>query len=413
MRLLVVSQYFWPESFIINDLVRVLSDAGHDVEVLTGKPNYPDGALFPGYEQDGCTMEVFAERITVHRIPLRPRGAGGAKNLALNYLSFVWNGVRHSFRLLGGKRFDAILVYAPSPITAALPAIWLKWRLRTHLAVWIQDLWPESLAATGFVRNRLLLRAVGALVAWIYARADTLLVQSRGFVASVNGRANPDKIVYFPNAYCESGSIAASDALPPVLESVLESYDCAVFAGNVGRAQAMGTLVDAAARLSELPRFRLVIVGSGSELQATKDEVARRGIENIVFAGRFSPAMMPKIFDRSAALLVSLTREEIFTLTIPSKVQAYFAAGRPIIGSLDGEGARVIEEAGAGWACPAENDVELASAIRRLMATTLEERDRMGRAGRNYFLEHFEMRSQALRLIDILNRRGVRPQGDS
>ena len=291
----------------------------HDVEVLTGKPNYPDGALFPGYEQDGCMTEVFADRITVHRIPLRPRGAGGAKNLALNYLSFVWSGMRHSFRLLGGKRFDAILVYAPSPITAALPAIWLKWRLRSHLAVWIQDLWPESLAATGFVRNRILLRITGALVAWIYSRADTLLVQSRGFVASVSRRASLDKIVYFPNAYCDLGPATARGKLPPMLEDLLESHDCLVFAGNIGRAQAMGTLVEAAASLSDLPRFKLVVVGSGSELQAIKDEAARRGIENIIFAGRFPPALMPEIFDRSAALLVSLTREEIFSLTIPDR----------------------------------------------------------------------------------------------
>lgn len=406
MRVLVVSQYFWPENFIINDLVRVLSEAGHDVEVLTGKPNYPDGALFPGYEQYGCMTEVFADRVPVHRIPLRPRGIGGAKNLALNYLSFVWNGMRHSMRLLGGKRFDAILVYAPSPITAALPAIWLKWRLRAHLAVWIQDLWPESLAATGFVRNRFLLRAVGALVAWIYARADTLLVQSRSFVTSVSRRASPDKIVYFPNAYCDLRLAGEAGRLPPTLETLLESHDCVVFAGNIGRAQAMGTLVDAAARLSDLTHFRLVIVGSGSELQATKDEAVRRGVENIMFAGRFPPALMPEIFVRSAALLVSLTREEIFSLTIPSKVQAYFAAGRPVIGCLDGEGARVIEEAGAGWACPAEDAEALASTIRRLMATTPEERARLGRAGRCYFLKHFEMRSQALRLIDILNGRG-------
>jgi glycosyltransferase involved in cell wall biosynthesis len=258
-----------------------------------------------------------------------------------------------------------------------------------------------------------MLRAVGALVTWIYARADTLLVQSRGFVASVSRRVRPDKIVYFPNGYCSPEPFEASGRLPPMLEDLLESHECVVFAGNIGRAQAMGTLLDAAAKLLDLASFRLVIVGSGSELQATKDEVARRRIHNVIIAGRLPAALMPEIFDRSVGLLVSLAGDEIFSLTIPSKIQAYLAAGRPVIGSLDGEGARVIEEAQAGWASPAEDGAALALAIRQLMAATPEERDRLGDAGRRYFLEHFEMRRQAQKLIEILHRRGVQPQSDS
>ena len=164
MRILVISQYFWPESFIINDIVSKLDGQGHDVVVATGKQNDPDGRVFDGYQAWGMRREHYLERIEVVRVPLWPRGPGGAKNLILNYVSFVLAGLVCFPWLLRRRSFDAILVFSPSPITQAIPAILLKWLKNAQLAVWVQDLWPESLAATGFVRNRYLLKAVGWMV---------------------------------------------------------------------------------------------------------------------------------------------------------------------------------------------------------------------------------------------------------
>ena len=179
MRLLIVSQYFWPESFIINDLAKVLVQQGHSVDVLTGKPNYPEGIIFKGYKYEGCESETFYEKINVFRVPLRPRKYGGAKNLFLNYLSFVFNGLRYFFKEVRGRNYDVLFVFAMSPITMAIPAIYLKRKMKLHLALWVQDLWPESLSATGYVRNKLALRITAWIVRWIYSCADTLLVQSR------------------------------------------------------------------------------------------------------------------------------------------------------------------------------------------------------------------------------------------
>lgn len=406
MRILLVSQYFWPESFIINDLARELVAQGNDVTVLTGKPNYPDGKVFPGYQQAGVSEELFDGHIRVLRVPLRPRGRG-ALNLIRNYLSFVASGLLHFPRLVRSVQADVILVYAPSPITVAIPAILLRQTRRAHLALWVQDLWPESLAATGFVRNPFLLWLAGLMVRAIYAGCDTLLVQSRAFTAPVARFAAARKIVYYPNSMADVSAVADSAAgvVPPDLLGLLEGKFCAVFAGNIGTAQAVETLVDSAERLRDLPDFRMVLVGSGSRLEWVREECARRGLDNVVLAGRFPMQAMPTIFARAQALLVTLKRETIFAYTVPSKVQAYMAAGRPLVAALDGEGASIVKEAGAGLTCAAEDGAGLAQCLRELYAMAPEERARMGLAGRRYFLEHFEMGKLARRLTDLLQAR--------
>lgn len=408
MNIVLVSQYFWPESFIINDLVRALAAQGHFVQVLTGKPNYPDGEIFPGYKAAGCVDECFVPGVSVHRVPLRPRGKVGAKGLVLNYLSFIFSGLYFFSRALRIKKeqIDVVFVFAPSPITSVIPAIYLKLRFKAHLAVWVQDLWPESLSATGFIRNRIALRFVGWLVRGIYAFTDTLLVQSKAFISPVARYARRDKIVYYPNSYQDpSLQLATCTQVPAELLAQLEHNCCLVFAGNLGTAQSVETLVQAAENLKHLPDCKMVLVGSGSMLGWLEEQKAQKGLDNLILAGRFPAEEMPQFFSRAAGLLVTLKSEEIFAYTIPSKIQAYLAAGRPIIAALDGEGAAVIGEAGAGLTCPAQDAAGLAGCIEQLYQMSSTERDKLGQAGRAYYLEHFEMSRQSRRLVEILERR--------
>lgn len=408
MRILVVTQYFWPEFFIITDLVRMLEAQGNQVEVFTGKPNYPDGKVFAGYSEAGCGTEILPESsVSVFRAPLRARRGGGAKNLTLNYLSFVLGGLRHFSRQIRKKKFDAILVFAPSPITSVIPAILLKWKSGAHLAVWVQDLWPESMAATGYVTSRLALRVVGSLVRAIYRASDTLLVQSRAFFDPVSNYADRAKLVYYPNSYKEPVFGSTESKLSANLIAELESHFCVVFAGNLGTAQAVETLVDAAERLRHLGAIKLVLVGSGSMFSWLQSQKEAKRLDNLVLAGRYAAHEMPHVFRRAAGLLVTLKRDEAFTYTVPSKVQAYLAAGRPVIAALDGEGARIIEEARAGITCAAEDGAGLARCIEQLHAMPAEQREQMGRAGRAYFLENFEMGRQCRNLVRIIEQRIV------
>ncbi|WP_283183669.1 glycosyltransferase family 4 protein [Pseudomonas svalbardensis] len=405
MRILVVSQYFWPESFIINDLVRNLSAQGHVVKVLTGKPNYPDGVVFAGYRASGYVEEDYESKARVCRAPLRPRGASGAKNLLLNYLSFIVNGLKFYPAAVKGEAYDAIFMFAPSPITSVIPAIYLKWKLNSHLAVWVQDLWPESLSATGFIKNKLALRVVGWMVKGIYAFVDTLLVQSRAFRQPVARYANSDKIVYYPNSYQDVLGSLQEPQIPAPLLAELDNHFCLVFAGNLGTAQSVETLVEVADKLRHLPALRIVLVGSGSMLSWLETQKQSRGLDNLVLAGRFPVTEMPHFFSRAAGLLVTLKQDEAFSYTIPSKVQAYLAAGRPIIAALDGEGASVIQEARAGLTTPAEDAEGMATCIEQLFHMSSDERESLGISGREYYLEHFEMERQSQRLVEILGSR--------
>lgn len=401
MRILVLSQYFWPESFIINDVVQTLSEQGHSVVVATGKPNYPDGKIFEGYRAGGTLRESYHDNIEVVRVPLWPRGRGGSVNLILNYFSFVLSGLFYLPWMLRGQKFDAILVFAPSPITQAIPAIPLKWLKNAKLVLWVQDLWPESLSATGFVKNIYLLRMVGCVVRLIYQCCDKLLVQSRAFVEPMLRYTRREKIHYYPNSI-KLRKNKTDVKIPKELSELLEQYFCVVFAGNLGTAQALDTLIQAARCLRDDADIRLVLVGSGSRLSWLKTEREALGLSNLVLPGRFPAELMPAIFERSSALLVSLNNEDIFAQTIPSKIQAYLAAGRPIIASINGEGARVVLEAGAGLVSAAEEVMPLVDNIRILKKMDLIGRDALGASGKEYFYKNFEMHIRIEELVHML-----------
>jgi len=403
MKILLITQYFWPEQFIINDLVKELAHQGHSIYVLTGKPNYPGGIVFSGYTQADTMVEEFIPGVQVFRAPLRPRGLKSGKNLFLNYCSFVFNGCWYFPKAIKGQSFDVILSFGLSPITSVLPAIIIKKKLKSHLAVWVQDLWPDSLKATGYIKNKYVLWLVGCLVRGIYYCSDTLLVQSKGFKIQVKRFANEGKIIYYPNSFVPQVSVEY--ALSRQIISTLENNFCLVFAGNLGTVQALDTLLDAAKVLVCIEEFRLILVGSGSMTSHLQQRVLNEELTNVIMAGHYPTEAMPGIFKRASALIVSLNSDQLFSYTVPSKVQAYLAAGRPIIAALHGESADIVNEAGAGLTCSAENTEELISCIKQLHEMPLEERENMGQLGRAYFLKHFEISVQAKRLIDILKQR--------
>lgn len=406
MKILVISQYFWPEPFIINQLVKTLVEQGHVITVLTGKPNYPEGQVYSGYSAKGIQKEYFGHGVEVVRIPLRPRDSASSLNLARNYLSFILSGIRYFPRLVRNQDVDVILVYVPSPITSVIPAILVKWLKKAHLAVWIQDLWPESLAATGHVRNRLALTLVGWLVNWIYRCTDTLLIQSKAFQASMEKRAKAEKIIYYPNSM-HRPDLTIPTQTPPseMLIQQLDSSFSIVFAGNLGKAQSLQTIVDAAKQLEDLSDVRFFFVGSGSMSDWLAEQKSRLKLDNVLIVGRYPMETMPEIYAHADALLVTLTTSEIFSLTVPSKIQAYLAAGKPIIAAINGEGARVIQEANVGLASPAEDVKSLVESIRQMYAMSIEERAQLGQNGYDYFNQHFEMEAQAKNLVDILTAR--------
>lgn len=390
MKILIVTQYFWPESFRINDLAVGLKEKGHQVTVLTGIPNYPDGHFFQGY---GFFKNVRQDYhgVKVMRSPLVPRGKGGGLRLALNYLSFAFFASLLGPFFCRGK-FDLIFIYEPSPITVCLPALLLKKLKSAPVMFWMQDLWPESLSATGAVRSEKILKMVDMLVRFIYKGCDCILVQSQAFFEPVMRRGgDSSRILYYPNSAEElyQPVVLEKDALE---RAVMPEGFCVTFAGNIGAAQDFETILNAAELLKDHAEIIWVIIGDGRMFPWVKSQVIKRNlIQTVHLLGRHPVEAMPRYFSLADALLVTLRKEPIFELTIPSKIQSYLACAKPIIAALDGEGARIIKEAGAGLTCQAENpEASLAEAVLEMYRMPQSERQAMGMCGNTYFNAHFE-----------------------
>lgn len=385
MKLLVVSQYFFPENFRVNELVAELVRRGHEVTVLTGMPNYPQGRFFEGYGWRGPRHELFAGA-KVLRVPLIPRGKGGGLRLVLNYLSFALFASLVAFWRLP-REHDAIFVFEVSPVTVGLPAIVAAWRSKAPILFWVLDLWPQSLLATGAVRAGWLLKLVAQGVRWIYSRCELVLGQSRAFLDSIHELgADPVRLRYFPN-WIE----AEYEAAPSTAKVIRQGEFRIVYAGNIGVAQDFPAIIEAAALLAETaPHVRWVLAGDGRLFHWVKSEIYRRGlVGKFELLGQLPSACMPKLFASADALLVTLRADPVFSLTIPGKVQSYLASGKPVLAMIDGEGARVVVESGAGLVAAAGDSSQLARLAIQLAEMPVNDLAAMGLRARQYAMREF------------------------
>jgi colanic acid biosynthesis glycosyl transferase WcaI len=400
MRLLVVTQYFWPENFRINDLVAELVRRGHEVTVLTGLPNYPDGVLFSNFRDNPQAFSTY-EGAEVVRVPMLTRGKGGLR-LMLNYVTFAASASLLGAWKLRGRRFDAVFAYEPSPITVGLPAAVLRSLKRAPMAFWVLDLWPETLEAIGVVRSPALLRTVGRLVTFIYRRCDLILAQSKSFIPQIRKYAGVDsRVEYFPS-WAES-LFDSTPATPA--EEVPACPGCfnVMFAGNIGDAQDFPAILAAAESLKQHANIRWLIVGDGRMAQWVAEEIERRGLQStVLMLGRHPVERMPSFFRHAQALLVSLKDEPIFSMTIPGKLQAYLAADVPIMAMLNGEGAEVVRNASAGLTCASGDHQALADCVLRMSRMSSEERATMGRNAKELSIREFDRATLIGRLEDWL-----------
>jgi glycosyltransferase involved in cell wall biosynthesis len=379
VKILIVSQYFWPENFKVNDLTQELVQRGHSVTVLTGIPNYPSGNVFAEYQQNPQSFSDYCGA-KVLRAPMLARGKGAVR-LGLNYLSFVLGACLVGTWRLRGQPFDVIFVFEPSPITVGLPAVLLGRLKSVPVVFWALDLWPETLVAIDAVRSPMVLGWVGRLVAFIYQRCTLVLGQSRGFLASIAKYcSDTQKIRYFPSWAEEIFN--QTDVMPAVEVPAKEGVFNVLFAGNIGDAQDLPAVLDAAELLKDKASIRWLIVGDGRKSDWVHTQVQRRGLQNnVLLLGRFPLERMPSFYAHADALLVSLKKDPVFSLTIPNKVQSYLMAGVPLIGMLDGEGSKVIQESNAGLVCAAGDSVGLAAVVLQMQAMNADQRRQFGANG--------------------------------
>lgn len=388
MRVLIVSQYFWPENFRINDLACELSNRGHDVTVLTGLPNYPSGHVFRDFLAQPEKFESL-KNVKIVRVPILPRGNGSIQ-LLLNYLSYSINACVLGPWKLRGQEFDVVFTCQLSPVIVGLPGALLARLKNAPMTMWVLDLWPDTLKAIGIIKSAKLLSIVTKLVAFIYRRCDLILAQSKSFIPKIQNLAGLNiPVVYFPS-WAED--IYATKAISPAPEVPVKPGSFNVmFAGNVGEAQDFECILSAAALLQSHSHIRWLIVGDGRMLNWVESQIELRGLgECVLLLGRHPVERMPEFFVHADAMLVTLTNQEIFSMTIPGKLQSYFAAGIPVIAALNGEGADIIDLANAGFCCPAGNEVALAELVIKMSELSEIDRKAMGSNGLEFSMREFD-----------------------
>ena len=398
MKILFVCQYFYPEVFRGNDIAFHWAEKGHDVHVVTGIPNYPDGVFHKGYGLFKKRHEL-VKGVRVTRLPIIPRGNNKIM-LMMNYFSFLvvaW--VYMLFHAMFHK-YDRVFVQQLSPVMMSAPGVLYKRIRKAPLYTWVLDLWPESLAAAGGISNRPVLAFFRHYVKSQYKHSDKILVSSRSFVKSILEYGDyGDKLIYFPQwGDGAAGTIAAPDATPAIPDGFK-----LMFAGAVGEAHGFECTMQAALLTKSNRNIKWIIVGDGRKLDWVKHFVSENGLEETVYTlGRFPAETMPWFFKQADVMLVTLNDDPLFSLYAPAKISSYMAAGKPIVAVLNGEGAEVIREADCGWSVPAGDAAKLAELVKRLSESDRTVLKTKGRNASEYYNEFFSKEKCLMHLDSIM-----------
>ncbi|TDQ24093.1 glycosyltransferase family 4 protein [Tenacibaculum caenipelagi] len=385
MRILIVTQYFWPEEFRINDLAISLVERGYDVTVLTGNPNYPKGKFVEGYGFR-WSKEIY-KGINILRVPIIPRGKNSLM-LFLNYLSFIVTGSIFSF--FHKKKYDKVFAVNFSPITAVIPAIVYCKKNKKELSIWVQDLWPESVVAASSIKSNRIQKLLTRLVKYIYKRSNKIFISNNGFKESlIDKGVDEGKIYYMPNWAEDIFESKKNLKINRKQYSIPEGF-VVMFAGNLGEAQDLEAVLKAAELTKNNKNIKWVFVGDGRKGNWLKNNIKDKKLSDTVkVLGRFPMEQMPLFFKLADVMLVSLKDEYIFSLTVPSKVQSYMASKKPILSMLNGAGNDIIKESGSGFVANAGDYQTLAENVVKCENLSVEKIESMGQNSFEYYQRHF------------------------
>ena len=401
MKLLIISQYFWPENFRVNELAEELTELGHKLTILTGYPNYPEGEIYKEFKKNKFNFKNF-KGVEIIRVPILPRKKNKL-NLLLNYMSFLSNSILLGYFKLRGKNFDAIITYQLSPVTVGITSAFFSFIKNCPNILWILDLWPDTLVALNILKRKWQIKIFKVLVNWIYSRSDIILAQSKSILSEINNYSSIKNNAYYFPSWGESDLFFKSKA--PAPEVKLKNIITIMFAGNIGEAQDFPNIIKAVKHLSlqNIECFRLVIIGEGSKKEWLKKEIKRLDIEKYFEIHKSYPfKRMGSFFQHADVLLVSLQNKKVFNMTIPGKVQFYLSSGVPIIGMICGEGANVIKKSKAGFVCKSGDYINLSRIIEKTLQLNKKDLQNIGLNGKEYAEKVFSKTKLITKLNKIL-----------
>ena len=367
-KILIVTEYFYPEEFKINEIALVWREKGYEVDVLTQTPTYPQGKTFDGYSNRWYTKDIY-EGINIYRVKAVTGYKDSLFKKLLKYFAFMFLG--SFWTLKNGKKYDYIFGFDIAALSGMVPAVLLKKFYNKKVTLWIQDIWPDSVYAYGFKKNKMLEFFLDKFVRYVYKYTSNFAISAKGFKKKILPYTdNSKEILYAPNW---------ADYLNKDLEKFTFSDDDKThftFAGNIGTVQNLDNAIDAFGRLDDkyLTKAQLNIIGDGSHLEKLEDTVKEKKFKNIVFWGRKPREEIYKYLEASDFLIVSLIDKEIFSLTVPAKTQTYIATGKPIIAIIHGEAAEIIKENELGLVCSPKNIKEIETIFTKAIKSSEDER---------------------------------------
>lgn len=386
-RILIVTQYFYPENFKSNDLAFELVKRGYSVDTLVGIPNYPEGKYYKGYGVCKKRHEV-VNGVNVYRCFQTPRGRGGWR-LPINYFSYVISGCLRVLFHLSWKRYDCIIGHEPSPIFQAYPAILLRKIKKIPFYYWIMDLWPDSMISGGGIKNKKIIDGVTKLVKGIYDSCDKILITSQPFRIAINELGDyDDKIIYYPN-WSDDMMTVESDCDIPQLPDGFKI----MLAGNMGSAQNLEKVGEAMLALKNETMIKWLFVGDGSQKRFLDDFIKENDLQGVAFTyGRYPGEAMPNFYKQADAMLVTLKPGfRHLGMVVPARLQSYMSAGRPVLAMLGEGGRNIIEASQCGYVVPAGDAQALVDVIRNKVLPDRSSFESMGVNGRRYYEEHYTL----------------------
>jgi len=404
-RVLLLTQWFDPEpTFKGLVFARELVKQGFEVEVLTGFPSYPGGRVYPGYRVKLLQRE-WIDGVQVTRVPLYPSHDKGAKGRILNYVSFSVSSLFYG--LFCAKRPDVMYAYHP-PLTVGIAAAFIRMLLRVPVVYDIQDMWPDTLRATGMFTNEKALGLVSRICDWVYKKMDHLVVLSPGFKRKLIERGVPERKIEVIYNWCAEDVVSSTASSLPAEFPGEEKFRI-LFAGNMGRAQALDAVLKAAEILqTQSPRLAFIFLGAGLEVDRLKQSTTDRCLHNVLFLPAVPMEEVGSYLQAADVLLVHLKKDDLFHITIPSKTQAYMAAGKPILMAVDGDAAELVEHGQCGLTAESENPDAIAAAALQLIQLSMQERERMANNAQKYYQENLSLKVGSRRFAQIFNRLAVK-----
>ena len=399
MRILIITQYYWPENFRINEVSEELIKLGHKVYILTGYPNYPKGEIYSEFKKNYKKFSKYKGAVII-RVPILPRKANNL-NLALNYISFLLSSIFIGYFKLKGKEFDLIFTCQLSPVTIGITSAFFAKIRKIPQVFWVQDLWPDTLVALNIMTKNWQINLFKNLVNWIYSRCDLILAQSENILKEIKKYSSVKNNIYYFPTWGESDLFLK--IAPPAPEIKPKDIFTILFAGNIGEAQDFPNLINAVQNMifNNVTNFRIILIGDGSKKEWVKMEVKKLNIEKYFeFYNSYPLERMPSFFRHADALMVSLLNKKVFNMTIPGKIPFYLGSGIPIIGMICGAGAEVIKKSKGGWVCDSGDYLNLSKIIQNIILLEKEELKKIGLKGKEYANKEFSKQT----LINKLNK---------